>query len=189
MKPLCFIICLLSFAGRSMDTVFVHPKYPPLVYEGREYTFYKYTAKYVPQDLFQAFKILGTFDQKILQNFTKRTEEQVVKHGMHQKGFRIRKEFCLDGYSSFTTYFHQKGIYYPYAMKTYVLLCFHQYLNCEKIRWHQNKRTALLGKKELNKAWKKRLKHVFNPIILDEEPNGLKNPVMMTEEESMFYSN
>ncbi len=158
MRALFFIAILFPLALKARDTVFVHPKYPPLVYQSGEYRFYKYTAKYIPQNMLEAFKLLATAGSERLSTFANRTQDQVVKHGMFQSGFRLRKEFCLDGYSTFTAYFHQKGIYYPFAMKTYLLLCFHQYLNCERIAWRNNKKIALYNKRELNRAWKKKTK-------------------------------
>lgn len=138
--------------------------------------------------MMQCFKILATCGDINLNRFVKREENQVVKHGLFEKGFRMRKEFGLEGYSSFTSYFHKKGIYYPYAMKTYILLCFHQYMNKERIRWRYNKRIALYDRKEENKAWKKRLDWVFKPIILEEEPAALKDPVILDPIEEQFYT-
>ncbi|MBD3637636.1 MAG: hypothetical protein HUJ25_09805 [Crocinitomicaceae bacterium] len=188
MRTLLLILFLIGFRALALDTLCTHPKYPPITYRNGEYRFYKYTAKYIPESMLHCFKILATCGDQQLCTFMKRTEEEVVKDGMYQKGFRMRKEFCLDGYSSFVGFFHRRGIYYPYAMKTYILLCFHQYLNKEKIRWHYNKRLALDERKELNKAWKDRLDHVFEPIILDAEPADIVDPVFLDPIEKEFYT-
>jgi hypothetical protein len=188
MKTITFIVLLISLNASGLDTLCTHPDYPPITYKKGEYYFYKYTAKYIPESMMHSFKILATCGDEKLAQFVAKTESEVVKDGMHQSGFRMRKEFGLDGYSSFVFFFHKRGIYYPYAMKTYILLCFHQYLSKDKIRWHYNKRLALDQRKEVNKAWKKRLDHVFKPIFLEEEPAGLKDPVMLDPIEAQFYT-
>ena len=181
-------ICVLFFpsvVGYGADTLFTNPHYPPLVYEGGEYHFYKYTPKYVPENLLHCFKLLGTADQKILDRFKKRTTEEVIERGMFDRGYRLRKEFCLEGFSSFTLYFHKQGIYYPYAMQTYILLAFHQYLNGERIHWYTNKQLSLEERQQENKAWKKRTRQLFqepkeDAVIIESEP-----PV--TTFEDMFF--
>lgn len=188
MKTLTIILLLMSSAAFGLDTLCTHPNYPPITYKKGEYHYYKYTAKYIPESMLHAFKILATCGDVTLARFTEKSENEVLKDGMFQRGFRMRKEFCLDGYSSFAFFFHRRGIYYPYAMKTYILMCFHQYLNKEKIRWHYNKRLALQDRKAENKAWKKRLDHVFKPIFLEEEPAKLVDPVMLDPIEAQFYT-
>ncbi|MCB9223372.1 MAG: DUF6794 domain-containing protein [Crocinitomicaceae bacterium] len=187
MRITFFILMINSVRLFAADTLCKHPFYPPIVYEGDDYRFYKYTAKYVPENLLHCFKILATCGDEQLSVFSKRSEQEVIVQGMFSKGFRLRKEFCLDGYSPFVNFFHNRGIYYPYAMKTYILLSFHQYLNGKKIRWQHNKNLALEDRKELNKAWKERLKYVFDPIILEEEPAAIQNPVIMDQIEEQFF--
>jgi hypothetical protein len=188
MRTILFILYFSTGSSFALDTLCTHPDYPPITYEGDEYRFYKYTAKYIPESMMHAFKILATCGDERLSSFVDRSEEQVVKHGLFRSGYRLRKEFGLDGYSSFASFFHRRGIYYPYAMKTYILLSFHQYLKKEKIRWHHNKKVALTDRKELNKAWKSRLKHVFKPIILEKEPASIVNPVFLDPVEKQFYT-
>jgi len=188
MRTLTLILIFISANTFALDTLLTHPDYPPLTYKKGEYNYYKYMAKYIPESMMHSFKILATCGDEQLIRFSEKTECEVVKDGMYQQGFRIRKEFCLEGYSYFTTFFHGRGIYYPYAMKTYILLCFHQYLNKEKIKWRYNKRIALYERKEINKAWKKRMNHVFKPIFLEEEPADLVDPVMLDPIEKQFYS-
>lgn len=178
MKFKTVILLFLIFAqARAGDTLLTHPKYPPIVYENGDYEFFMYTAKYFPDNMLECFKILATCGDKILERFRLRTEEEVVRRGMYEHAYRLRKEFGLDGYSNFCNFFHDRGIYYPYAMKTYILLCFHQYLNKVSIRWHYNKRLSLEGKKDENKAWKRRLDYVFEPIIQEGDAD-LVDPVM-----------
>jgi hypothetical protein len=188
MRTLTLILLCFSANSFGLDTLMTHPDYPPLTYKKGEYYFHKYTAKYIPESMIHSFKILATCGDEKLARFTEKTEVEVVKDGMYKAGFRIRKDFGLDGYSYFALFFHKRKIYYPYAMRTYILLCFHQYLNKEKIKWHYNKRLALYGRKEINKAWKLRLDHVFEPIFLDEEPADLVNPVMLDPVEKEFYT-
>ena len=188
MRIVLLIVSLYGGKLLAADTLCKHPFYPPIVYEGDDYRFYKYTAKYVPENMLHCFKILATCGDEQLIEFTRRTEEEVIEKGMFDKGFRLRKEFCLEGYSPFVLYFHKKGIYYPYAMKTYILLSFHQYLNKKRIRWQHNKTLALDERRKLNKAWKDRLKYVFKPVLLDKEPADLVDPVFMDPMEEQFYT-
>lgn len=174
--------------NKTPDTLFVHPKYPPLVYRYGEYRYFKYTAKYFPKSVLQSFKILATCGNNQLLLFRNRTEEEVIELGMFDSYCRMRKEFGLDGYSSFVMFFHDRGIYYPYSMKTYLLLSFHQCLNGNRIRWRKNKRVALTDRKALNKAWKKRLDHVFLPVILTEEPADIVDPVFLDPVEKEIYT-
>ncbi|UKN02792.1 hypothetical protein K6119_04585 [Paracrocinitomix mangrovi] len=190
MKRAFFILMLLSFSAKAGDTLVKHPHYPPLIYEGDDYRFYKYTVRYIPENMLHCFKILATCGDETLCRFMKKSEEKVVEEGMYKKGFRLRKEFCLEGYSSFTSVFHKRGIYYPHAMKTYILLSFHQYLNKERIRWHDNKRMSLAGKKEVNKAWKKRMKRILNPPKAEREmaPASPQDADHLDPIEKEFYS-
>ena len=166
MKLLTLIVLLNVTSCFALDTLWTHPFYPPLTYKSHEYNFYKYTPKYIPESMLHCFKILGTAGDLVLCEFKNRTELEVVEKGMYEKEYRIRKEFCLEGYSSFSSFFISRGIFIPKAMKTYILLSFHQYLNQERILWHKNKRTALKDLKKVNRKWKKR----FKKIILDPEP-------------------
>lgn len=172
----------------GLDTLCTNPYYPPITYDKGEYHYYKYTAKYIPESMLHCFKILATCGDSRLVQFIQKEEADVLKDGMFKKGFRMRKEFCLDGYSSFASYFHERGIYYPFAMKTYILLSFHQYLKKERIRWYYNKRLALTDRKGVNRSWKKRLEHVFEPIILESEPASIVDPVFMEPIEREFYT-
>mgnify|MGYP006979977135 CR=1 FL=1 len=174
--------------ARGLDTLITHPNYPPITYKRGEYHFLKYTAKYIPESLIHSFKILATCGDQRLGTFMRRTEEQVIEYGMWDEGVRLRKEFCLEGYSSFVNFFHKRGIYYPYAMKTYILLSFHQYLNQKRIRWRYNKKISLFERKELNQAWKDRLDGVFEPIILDEEPPDFINRDHLDSMEMWIYT-
>lgn len=172
MKLLTSIVCLVSFATFGLDTLCTHPIYPPITYEPNEYNYYKYTPRYIPESMLHCFKILGTSGDDVLVRFMQRSEEEVVERGMFEAAYRIRKEFCLESFSSFSNFFVRRGIYYPYAMKTYILLCFHQYLNKEKIKWHSNKRTALKDLDKENKAWKRRYKNVFvNSPPMQDDPS------------------
>lgn len=153
---------LWSSVLNAGDTLFTHPKYVPLVYENGEYNFYKYTPKYIPDDLFHAFKILGTIDTTILDQFSERSIEEVIERGIFDRGYRIRKEFCLESYSAFTQYFHSFGIFSPFVMQTYILLSFHQYLRGESIGWYHNKKLALEDMRLENREWKKRARQLFN---------------------------
>lgn len=188
MKLFLFITCFAAINCFGLDTLCTHPLYPPIVYKKGEYHFYKYTGKYIPENMLHSFKILATCGDETLISFMKKSEEEVLKDGMFKRGYRIRKEFGLEGYSSFTGYFHKQGIFYPYAMKTYILLCFHQYLKKEKIRWHANKQVSLKNNREINKSWKRRLNYVFTPVILPEAPAAIVNPVFLDPVEEEFYS-
>lgn len=153
-KNIPLLILFLGFMNGSFgaDTLFTNPNYPPIVYHGDEYNFYKYTPKYAPRNLYHAFKILGTVDSIRLDNFRRKTTFEVIESGIYYSTARMRKEFCLEGYTDFVAYFHDLGIYYPYAMETYILLGFHQYLNQVEIRWKENKSWALYADKKTNKA-------------------------------------
>lgn len=148
--------------GLSADTLFTNPNYPPLVYSSTEYDFYKYTPRFVPSSLFQAFKILGTSDKEALTQFAEKSEDAVIQSGIYFSSSRLRREFCLEGYSEFVLYFHERGIYYPYAMESYILLCFHQYIRQERIDWMRNKSMALNDYRKPNRKWKKRSQKLFD---------------------------
>ena len=162
-KYFCCLLLVLtvSFNARSADTLFTNPHYPPITYQKGEYNYYKYTAKYIPSDLLQAFKILGTHSVKQLNSFIDKTEEEVLIDGIYSPNSRIQKEFGLAGYSQFSSYFHDKGIYDPYLMESYLILAFHQYLNQKNISWAKNKRTVLAEHKKMNRKWKKRTRKLF----------------------------
>lgn len=186
MRILLLIVGLYAGKLLAADTLCKHPFYPPIVYEGDDYRFYKYTAKYIPENMMHCFKILATCGDEQLAIFAKRSEKDVIEHGMFQKGYRIRKQFCLEGYSSFVQFFHGRGIYYPYAMETYILLSFHQYLNKVSVKTRYNKVLALENKRELNKAWKKRLKLVFKPLETVAGPAADKSAYVDPIEEQFF---
>jgi len=169
MSRILFMLLLIPLPTQAADTLFTHPLYPPLVYQGDEYNFYKYTPRYVPENLLHCFKILGTHDKKMLDRFVKRSEAEVVERGIFDRGYRLRKEFCLEGYAPFIHYFHRQGIYFPHAMQTYILLGFHQYLLGERIHWHHNKTISLTGFHRENNAWKKRAKYLFKSQKKDIE--------------------
>lgn len=156
-----FFFILFFSSAKAGDTLFVHQKYPPLVYENGEYLFYKYNAKYIPSNLLQCFKILGTFQLSTLERFQNRNEEEVIERGIFDRGYRIRKEFCLTSYSNFSQHFHSYNIYAPHCMETFILLAFHQYLNNETIQWQHNRKLSLNDLREENKSWKKRAKHFY----------------------------
>lgn len=181
---LLFFILSLSFAKAS-DTLFTHPVYPPIVYEGDEYNFFKYTPKYIPENLLHCFKIMGTLGNPVINRFKKRPVDEVIDRGLFENGYRIRKEFCLEGFSPFVHFFHQRGIYSPYAMQTFILLSFHQYLNQERIKWHENKRMALEDIHYDNRKWKSRSRNVTKPIK-EEKCEPQKKVEDMTEEELFF---
>lgn len=156
----------MIFAG---DTLFTHPKYPPLVYENGEYDFYRYNVKYIPQNMLHCFKILGTIPLKQLAVFTNRTETEVVERGIYDRGYRIRKEFCLTSYSPFSQFFFERNIYAPYSMETYILLAFHQYLTQKEITWSKNKKLALDNLNDVNRSYKKRAKYYYKSYKLKRE--------------------
>ncbi len=185
-----FLIFLGSQKVISSDTLYSNPNYPPLVYTNSEITFYKYTPRFVPVNLFHAFKILGTTDAKIVERFKERSIESVLHNGIHFSSSRLRKEFCLEGYSDFSDYFHQIGIYYPYAMETYILLGFHQYLNQEKIAWKHNKVLALQKNKKMNRLWKRRKRKLFKSsrVRKDKEESEKKEKTLKNEEEALWDS-
>jgi hypothetical protein len=176
-------LSLVTYAG---DTMLTHPWYPPIVYENGEYNFYKYTPKYIPDNLLHCFKILGTVGESNLIRFSKRTRDEVIERGIFDRGYRIRKEFCLESYSPFTQYFHAHGIYAPHAMQTYILLSFHQYLRGEWIDWNQNKRDALKDLKAENKSWRKRAKHLFKSYEYNRSLEPETNPEV--SEDDWFYA-
>jgi len=173
-----FLIAAGGSFGRAMDTLYTNPNYPPIVYSQADYSFYRYTAKYSPNSLYEAFCILGTHAPEVIARFVNRSESEVISKGMFYKSARMRKEFCLTGYSNFVLYFHQKGIFYPEAMETYILLGFHQYLKQEKIAWTHNKVVALDGHKKVNRLWKKRRKKLFKKgefkLAKEKAPNSKK---------------
>jgi hypothetical protein len=179
-------IFFVAFASNTLalDTLYTNPYHPPLVYQNGEYDFYKYTPKYVPDNLLHCFKILGTCDSRALERFISRDEEEVVERGIFDRGYRMRKEFCLEGYSSFTGYFHKIGIFYPHAMESYILLSFHQYLNKEKISWRKNKKRALEFAQKENRLWKKRMRSIHKPV--KTIPVYSTEEVELTEEDLFF---
>jgi len=185
MRTICIFFILISTFGRASDTLYTHPVYPPIVYYGDEYNFFKYTPKYIPENLLHCFKILGTSGETTINRFRKRSVEDVVDRGLFENGYRLRKEFCLEGFSPFVHFFHQREIYSPYAMQTFILLSFHQYLNQEKIKWHQNKRIALEDIHSDNHNWKTRSRKIMKPIKPEkcEKPKKEKE---MTDEELFF---
>jgi hypothetical protein len=162
MTTIFFALALVS--ARAADTLFTHPVYPPIVYEGDEYNFYKCTPKYVPENMLHCFKILGTTSGPVLDRFKNRSTEDVVERGLFEDAYRLRKEFCLEGYSGFVAFFHRRGIYSPWAMQTYILLSFHQYLRQEPIRWHHNKKLAIEDIRRDNKNWKSRARKINDPL-------------------------
>lgn len=184
MKAPVLFLLLAALPLRGADTLFTHPYYPPIVYNGDEYNFYRYTPKYVPDNLLHCFKILGTSGQSALSVFATRSREEVLERGIFDRGYRIRKEFCLEGYSPFTHYFHKQGIYYPYAMQSYILLAFHQYLNGERITWQRNRNLALRNRQQENQAWRKRARNLFKPV--NEDPEVLPAEPIQTPEDAFF---
>lgn len=187
MKPVIFLLwsALVSqvFAG---DTLFTNPHYPPLVYARGEYDFYKYTPRYVPEDMLQCFRILATSGDLVLNRFKERDQSEVIERGMFERGYRLRKEFCLEGYSPFVHYFFRRGIYYPYAMQTYILLCFHQYLRGERISWNRNKSFALEGRGADNRAWKRRARRIYKKMDAAEAEIVNSEPVNDNPEDWYF---
>ena len=187
---LILIVLIPTLSGFSFDTLYTNPNYPPLVYSKVEFKFYKYTPKYVPTNLYHAFKILGANSPLIIERFRSRSVSSVVSRGLHYPSARLRKEFCLEGYSEFVLYFHNKGIYYPRAMETYILLGFHQYLNQDKIEWVQNKFIALDGEKKTNRAWRKRKRKLFqrNKVNVKESKGKKKKDTKKTDNpDAMFW--
>jgi hypothetical protein len=175
MKRVLLVMCFCSFRLLAADTLYKHPFYPPLIFDGDEYNFYKYTPKYVPENLLHCFKILATVGEENLERFSKRSQEEVIERGIFDRGYRLRKEFCLEGYSPFTRFFHKRGIYYPYAMQTYILLSFHQYLNGVSISWSANKSEALKNLRRENRFFQKQARQLVRslkeePIVVEEEP-------------------
>ncbi|MBK7129701.1 MAG: hypothetical protein IPM74_05665 [Crocinitomicaceae bacterium] len=187
MRILMVFLFLKTSGVVASDTMFVHPIYPPIVFENGEYNFYKYTPKYIPENLLHCFKILSTSGDVSLERFIKRNTNEVVERGIFDRGYRIRKDFCLEGYSSFAHFFHQRGIYYPFAMESYILLCFHDYLNQKKIKWIQNKNTALEGLRDQNKAWKKRTRQLFKTQKPSEAEIISPEPEWSVEELMNWY--
>ena len=191
MTTIFFCLAIVP-ATAATDTLFTHPVYPPIVYHGDEYNFYKYTPKYIPEDMLHCFKILGTTDETALQRFVKRSTDEVIERGLFEDAYRIRKEFCLEGFSPFTRFFHRRGIYSPYAMQTYILLCWHQYLKQECIDWHRNKRLSLEDIRHDNRNWKSRCRKVLNPAKVKACETGgqvQRNPsTEMDEMEELFFN-
>ncbi len=167
-------ICLMTAHVKADDTLYSHPLYPPLIYSNADLQFYTYTPKYVPRNLYEAFKILGANDPSVIDRFKKRSAQGVLDYGLYFPSARMRKEFCLEGYSNFVRYFHAKGIYYPRAMESYILLSFHQYLNQVKIDWHGNKAVALDGEAKWNRVWRKRTRKIFNRKGVDVKDAKMK---------------
>ena len=184
MKVCWIFFVLLSAQSFAADTLFSNPYHPPLVYQNGEYNFYKYTPKYVPENLLHCFRILGTCDSRALDRFVQRSEKEVVERGIYDRGYRIRKEFCLEGYSSFTGYFHKIGIYHPHAMETFILLSFHQYFNQKRITLYKNKKTALENSGKLNRTWKKRMQNIHKPVQTVPVYENYKDS--LTEEDLFF---
>lgn len=163
--------------GLSLDTLYTNPNYPPIVYSNAEYKFYKYTAKYIPDNLFHSFKILGSNELHVIERFKERSVDEVLNKGIFYPSSRLRKEFCLEGFSDFVGEFHKMGIYYPRAMESFILLSFHQYLNQNKIEWSRNKSLALADNKKTNRAWRKRKRKLFKrgEIRVKESNNKNRN--------------
>ena len=178
-KGLLSILMTLVFSSSfGSDTLFSHPTYPDLVYEKGEALFYNYTPRYIPKSLYHAFKILACEDSAVIQRFKERSVVDVVNKGLYYTVSRTRKQFCLDSYSEFSLSFHKYGIYYPYAMETFVLLGLHQYLNQELIDWSKNKRIALMNFKKENRVWKKRKRELFNqgkPVLKESKKKRKKS--------------
>lgn len=170
--------------GLSLDTLYTNPNYPSIVYSKTEYKFYKYTAKYIPENLFHSFKILGSNDSHIIERFKRRTVEAVLNKGIYYPSSRLRKEFCLEGYSDFVTGFHKMGIYYPRAMETFILLSFHQYLNQDKIQWTHNKLLSLNGCKKSNRVWRKKTRKLFKGGEVRVKDSNRKNRKKKSEIEN-----
>lgn len=186
MRILVLLYLNLSVMTYAGDTLLTHPWYPPIVYEKGEYDFYKYTPKYIPDNLLHCFKILGTVGDANLIRFSKRSTEEVVERGIFDRGYRIRKEFCLESYSQFTQYFHALGIYSPFAMQTYILVSFHQYLRGERIDWRRNKKTALKDLRAENRSWRKRAKHLLKTYEYNRSLEKDPNPEI--SEDDWFYA-
>jgi len=157
-----FILLLFVKNANAQDTLYTNPYYPPLIYTNADLNFYTYTPKYVPRNLYEAFKILGANEPQVIDKFKKRSVQAVIDYGLFFPSARTRKEFCLEGYSNFVRYFHDRGIFYPRAMESYILLCFHNYLNEVKIEWHFNHKMALEGERKWNRVWRKRTRKLFN---------------------------
>lgn len=185
-KHFYYLIFLLfvGIKGIAADTLYTNPHYPPIVYTDADYTFYKYTPKYVPRNMFEAFKILGATDEETILNFKERSVQGAIDRGIYYPIARTRKEFCLEGYSNFVRYFHAKGIFYPRVMETYILLGFHQYLNQEKIDWYGNKILALEGERKWNRVWKKRKRKLFDRKGVDVKESKGKNKKRLSEDEN-----
>jgi len=184
-----FLLVVLFYAQTSFggDTLYTHPIYPPIVFEGDEYNFFKYNPRYIPQDLLQAFKILATFDSLILDRFAKRSQMEVIERGIFDRGYRMRKEFCLESYSRFTQSFHHQGIYSPFVMETFILLSFHQYLNQLEIAWKENKVWALEDHQADNKSWKVRARKLYRMYAKHRRQSNRKLEEIETTEEDFFY--
>lgn len=174
----------VSFSG---DTLYTHPLYPPIVFDGDEYNFYKYSPKYVPKNLLQSFKILCTHGPKVVDRFKNRSEEEAFERGLFEQGYRTRKEFCLEGFSPFTIYFHDMGIYYPLAMESFILLSFHQYLNHQEIAWKENKRLALQDESNANQHWKKRKRKVSKKLKRQKHHPTVREVKKMNKEQEYDF--
>jgi hypothetical protein len=168
--PFVFIFMLICVNySRGNDTLYTNPNYPPIVYRIGEYKFFKYTAKYVPVNLLQAFKILGTHSASVLLDFKDKSSDEVLVEGIYSPNARLHKEFGLAGYTQFSIFFHQRGIYDPYLMESYILLAFHQYLNQDAITWKANKKLILKRNRKQNRKWKKRKRKLFKRGELREQ--------------------
>lgn len=184
----CLVICVFhSFFIMAGDTLFVHPQYPPIVYQNGEYNFYKYNPKYIPENMLHCYKILGTLGNEVLQRFKERSKEEVLERGIFDRGYRIRKEFCLQSYSAFSQSFHQRGMYSPFVMESFILLTFHDYLNGKKIDWRLNKKLALEERKDDNKRWKKYTNKMYR-AYRDNRVEEKTVPEDMVNEEDWFFN-
>lgn len=162
-------ICSLVFGN---DTLFTHPIYPPIVLSEADYYFYKYTPHYIPDNLLHCFSILATTNPENIERFKKKSKLKAKEEGFYGKDARIRKDFGLHTNSKFSTIFYRWHIYNAECMVSYILLCFHDYLSADKIKWHENKKLALENMKKWNKQEKHNLKHKFtNPIKTSPPPN------------------
>ena len=182
-KLIYALFILLPYTSMlAADTLYTNPNYPPIVYANGEFKFYKYTARYIPSNLFHAFKILGAEEEETIERFKNRSIKEVVEHGIHSSSSRLRKEFCLEGYSKFVFYFHQRGIYYPRAMETYILVSFHQYLNELKINWGSTKQVALDQSRKSNRKWRQRKRKLYRGTRLKKKESRGKKRNKSTKE-------
>ena len=129
-------------------------------------------------------KILCSHGVDIVDRFKNRPFDEVIERGMFEQGYRTRKEFCLEGFSPFTIYFHDKGIYYPLAMESFILLSFHQYLNQLEINWKENKKLSLLNEDEANRHWKKRKHKVVRNLKKQKHHPTVREVKKMNKEQA-----